>query len=259
MCTLTVLRDADRVLVTMNRDERRDRAPEVSPRISVDDAIGVAWAGPRDGAAGGTWMGANEFGVVACLLNQYASGSAAPPARDPSRPSRGAVVPALLTRGPWTQVLAWLESGFDPTAYGGFRLVIANAHETVLVVWTGAGRIETTRQSAERFFLSSSSWNQEEVLPWRRARFDEWCAVGAKATHRIPAIHLLRPDGMEAWAPLMAREHSATRSITQVDLGRRGHGLRVRWWPVVDGRVAAEPEGEAALALRAGSEGLPLP
>jgi len=257
MCTLTVLRDADRVLVTMNRDERRDRAPEISPRVSVDHSTGVAWAGPRDGAAGGTWMGANEFGVVACLLNQYASGSAPP--RDPSRPSRGAIVPALLARGSWGNGLAWLDSDFDPTAYDGFRLVLVNAEETVLVVWTGTGDLEIMRPPTERFFLSSSSWNQEEVLPWRRARFEEWCAAGAKATHRIPSIHLLRSEGMESWAPLMAREHSATRSITQVDLGRHGHGLRVRWWPVADGRVAAEPEGEAALALRTGSEGLPVP
>ncbi len=32
MCTVTVLRDADRVLVTMNRDERRTRAAATGRR-----------------------------------------------------------------------------------------------------------------------------------------------------------------------------------------------------------------------------------
>lgn len=251
MCTLTILRDSERVLVTMNRDERRDRAPEGPPKIAVDPSTGVAWVGPRDGNAGGTWMGMNEFGVVACLLNRYGADEAADRPAAP-RPSRGGIVARILGIGGWGEVVQSLAEAFDPAPYDGFRLVLASADEDPRVVdWSGDGDLATEVHPEPSFFLTSSSWRQDVVLPWRRERFDEWMAGGSRMEGRIPGIHLLRPEGMDSWAPLMSRELSATRSITQAELGRRGHGLRLRWWPVEQGgRTAKEPEGEAALALR---------
>lgn len=85
MCTVTVHRSANRLLVTMNRDEARDRAPEVPPAIHHND---VNWLAPSDSARGGTWIGVNDRGVVACLLNGYVEGDSVIRFRKASRAAR---------------------------------------------------------------------------------------------------------------------------------------------------------------------------
>jgi uncharacterized protein with NRDE domain len=90
MCTLTLLRASDRCLITMNRDDLIAR-PESPPKL--DGAHGAHMIAPLDLKAGGTWIGLNRHGLVACLLNRY----------DQAAPSdglsRGVIVPeALLGR-----------------------------------------------------------------------------------------------------------------------------------------------------------------
>ena len=53
MCTVTWLIQDESYLLLFNRDERRDRAPELAPRIHLQPARYIA---PLDGAAGGSWM-----------------------------------------------------------------------------------------------------------------------------------------------------------------------------------------------------------
>jgi uncharacterized protein with NRDE domain len=93
MCTAVLRWDRDGVLVAMNRDERRDRADELPPRI--DDGGPTRLLAPRDSERGGTWIGANEFGLVALLLNGYVTGDLDLIGR-PDVPSRGTIVPGLL-------------------------------------------------------------------------------------------------------------------------------------------------------------------
>jgi uncharacterized protein with NRDE domain len=81
MCTVTVLRSPERLLLTMNRDERRTRGEELAPR-KAGGGSSPAWIGPADGAKGGTWFGANDRGIMACLLNATAG--------TPARPRRSA-------------------------------------------------------------------------------------------------------------------------------------------------------------------------
>jgi uncharacterized protein with NRDE domain len=52
----------------MNRDDLADR-PEAAP--AEWPSAKPAFVAPKDLQAGGTWIGVNDHGVIACLLNRY--------------------------------------------------------------------------------------------------------------------------------------------------------------------------------------------
>ena len=68
MCTVSIVNRGDSILVTMNRDERRERSEEGMFSYRKQ---GVDLLFPRDGLAGGSWIACSERGELACLLNRY--------------------------------------------------------------------------------------------------------------------------------------------------------------------------------------------
>lgn len=225
MCTVTVLRDSSGILVTMNRDEQRSRAPELPPRLCGKAGSG-RWVSPLDGESGGTWIGANGRGVVACLLNNYAA--TPPPA---IHGSRGRIIPEALARGRIEEISAWLAEDFDPRGFAPFTLLLASVDNARRFEWEGAGQLLSHPIDADRWMVTSSSWNTEAVLEWRRAEFTRWLDGGCEFDGELPAFHLLQPEGMAEWSPLMAREKTHTRSITQVRLTKAPPQAEMRYWP----------------------------
>lgn len=90
MCTLVVLNRLHPdypLIVAANRDEFRDRE-SLPPRvIDVGPPKGVKAIAGRDLLAGGTWLGINEFGVVAGVTNRRDWTG-----RNPAMRSRGSLV-----------------------------------------------------------------------------------------------------------------------------------------------------------------------
>lgn len=229
MCTVTVQRSRGRLVVTMSRDERRDRLPEEPPSVR---SAHYAWAAPRDGAAGGTWFAVSAAGVVGCILNRY---------QDEFVPPKGRVVPS---RGEVLRLLCEHEEPRDTSSIRGelsqfapFTLLLACKSEAARIDWNGA-RLSRRALAAPYALVTSSSWRTEAVLAWRRRAFAEWRTAADHDERGIPTLHLLAPEGRAEWAPLMSREKSATRSITQAVLDFRKRRADVRYWPVEDGRVA---------------------
>ena len=90
MCTVTLLPYDDGFRLACNRDERRDRLPALPP---TSHACGNRTATfPVDPAGGGTWIGVNDAGLVATLLNQTRFGDARPITAQ----SRGLIVPLVM-------------------------------------------------------------------------------------------------------------------------------------------------------------------
>lgn len=255
MCTVTLRRSGRGYLLTMNRDELLERAPEEPP--CLHDEGRVKWAGPLDGAGRGTWIGLNEFGVTAALLNRYADagadGADAYAAREntASRPSRGRIIPQALGRGRGRDVLNWIEGPFDPTPYEGFTLLVAWPGGARLFLWKGAGTLVAREAAKPWEWLSSSSWRQPEVLDWRRRLFDEWLATGEAFRGPLPAYHLMQPPGREAWSPLMRRDYASTRSITQVEVPPDTTRGILRYWPQPDPAQSVEDEPLLDMPLEA--------
>ncbi len=93
MCTVTYLPLAeDRFILTSNRDEGVMRKPALMPQVY--EVAGKQVMFPKDGEAGGTWIGATPYGRVVCLMN----GAFVRHERElPYRMSRGQVVLDALT------------------------------------------------------------------------------------------------------------------------------------------------------------------
>ena len=229
MCTVTLRCGAGSLLLTMNRDERVERAPEEAPRRISGDALRPSWLAPFDGASGGTWIGVNERGVASCVLNGYEPADEGLRG-DPSVPSRGSIIPRILEEqdglGP-----ARLPGGLDFSAYPSFTLLVASPEGGEIVRWRRGVGLTRENVPLGLTFLTSSSWNEPEVSLWRRRAFDAWRAAGEPETGGLPTLHLVAPAGDEATAPFMTREKSATRSITQVRVDGSGQVASLSWWP----------------------------
>jgi len=93
MCTVTYLPlGGDNFILTSNRDEGVTRKPALMPKAY--DVTGKKVIFPKDGEAGGTWIGMSENGRVVCLMN----GAFVRHERElPYRMSRGQVVLDALT------------------------------------------------------------------------------------------------------------------------------------------------------------------
>jgi len=120
MCTFIILRRPNAawpVLIAANRDEMIDR-PWLPPARHWPDRPEVV-AG-QDVLAGGSWLGLNDHGVVAGILNRH--GSLGPAA---GQRSRGELVLEALDHADASEAAEAL-SHIEPAAYRTFNLMIAD-------------------------------------------------------------------------------------------------------------------------------------
>lgn len=230
----------------MNRDEKRTRGPEAPPEFHSDEKTGVTTLAPIDKPSGGTWIGVNNHGVLACILNSYRAEDGR--AIDGSRyRSRGTIIPQLLAMKTFEEIMSYFKSGFKFDQYSSFQLLVADSAGS-MICDSHSCKIEILDKSNDWQMWTSSSWKTEEVLNWRREEFDNWVRDGAPFLHEVPAFHLLQPDELEEWSPLMSREKTCTRSITQISINYTQKTAFMRWWPDPD-KALSNPSTENKLAL----------
>jgi len=234
----------------MNRDEARTRGAEQPPEV-YETASGMPWAAPTDSEKGGTWMAINGRGLAGCLLNRYQDVVAMAPE---SAESRGWILPRLMAFPCLDDASDALQGGaIDPTRFPPFTLLLASPAGARRFDWRGDSAFTMCDLGPSWQFISSSFFEPETVLPWRQQAFDDWRDKGAALHQGIPAIHLYSPPGQESMAPMMSRDISCTRSITQASFGEGGHGARLRYAPVTKGALAW-PALSEVIALPAASD-----
>jgi len=159
MCTLVLLRRPGHewpVLLAANRDEMIDR-PSSPPGRHWPDRPDVV-AG-KDELSSGSWLGLNDFGVVAAVLNR--TGSLGP--ADGKR-SRGELVLDALDHADARSAAEAL-ANIDPTAYRSFNLVIADNRDSYwLAARNGAYSVES-RAIPEGYSLFTSQDRNELRAP----------------------------------------------------------------------------------------------
>jgi hypothetical protein len=136
MCTLVALRRPDAawpLLLAANRDELRGR-PSRAPGRHWPDRPHVR--GGLDLEAGGTWLGVNDDGVAAAVLNRR--GTLGP---QPGKRSRGELVLEALDHAE-AYLAAEALRGLDPAAWRPFNLVVADAVDAFWLRHAGDGRIQ---------------------------------------------------------------------------------------------------------------------
>ncbi len=122
------------MVVAANRDEYLAR-PATAPELLNDDPIVI---GGKDLKAGGTWLGVNQYGLVAGLLNRRASGSI-----DPARRSRGLLCLEALRYRAAGDALRFVTAQ-NGAAYNSFNLLIASRDEA-FVAYNRRDEVETSR------------------------------------------------------------------------------------------------------------------
>ncbi len=131
MCTLVLLRRPDHewpLLLAANRDEMSNR-PWSSPERHWPDRPNVV-AG-RDELAEGSWLGINDEGMVAGIMNREGALGPSVNAR-----SRGELVLEALDHAD-ARVAADALSYLDPAAYRAFNLVVADAIDAFWICHRG--------------------------------------------------------------------------------------------------------------------------
>ena len=228
MCTVTIYRRSEQLLVTMNRDERWTRASEMPPTLHQAKSGSESWIGPTDGERGGTWIGANSAGVVACILNAYADGDLELLGRS-DVPSRGEIIPSLLDRDR-KDVFRFVERDLDPTPYPSFILMVAASDSGLIVRWTLGSGVEYESLDQGWNLVTSSWWRSNEVASWRRSRFEDWLESGSPFDGPLPSFNLLEEPGEREYSPFMTRSFSGTRSVSQISTDRRRSDIEMRYW-----------------------------
>jgi hypothetical protein len=135
MCTLILLRRPGHpwpVLIAANRDEERSR-PSRPPGRHWDDRPDVV-AG-LDLLAGGSWLGLNDHGLIAAVMNREGTLGSAPGKR-----SRGELVLEALDHAEAGEAAGAL-ADLSPDAYRPFNLVLADARDAYWLRHGGDGEI----------------------------------------------------------------------------------------------------------------------
>jgi hypothetical protein len=221
MCTVTVVPHQKGIRVMCNRDERRSRPAALPPQ--VHDLGRRLAAFPVDPRGGGSWVGANDAGIVVSLLN--VSGPSQSSSQVPKR-SRGLIVREVLRCGSLSDVLETV-AVLDARQFDMFRLV-AMHRLTAVDVTTDGVRTAIRPQitiDAPLLFTSSSLGDALVEAPRQQLfqemvveRRSEWLRGQARFhRHQWP----LRPE----ISVRMERDDALTVSRTIVDVTRARRSL----------------------------------
>lgn len=230
MCTVTVLAGAalsararlgDLVLrVVCNRDEARSRPDAEPPAAHTIDGRTVLM--PRDPEGGGTWIAANDRGLVFVLLNAYPPqplGTASVSATAEARTSRGSIIPSLASSDSVSEALD-RATYVDVNVFRPFRLMLLDRHQ-LIECWL-EGTVLRHRQAFLNAPLvrTSSSLGDAVVQAPRRALFRRFFAGTADPLAAQDAFHDHQWPGAEAISIRMERTEARTVSRSVVEVGR---------------------------------------
>ncbi|MDB4537226.1 NRDE family protein [Akkermansiaceae bacterium] len=199
MCTLTWWRDRSGALeIYFNRDERKTRPIADPPALR--ELNGLRFLSPRDPKGGGTWMTANELGMVVCLLNKWELEGRA----TLSPKSRGELVWQMAAISSLDEVEDHLE---NLESYPAFTLVVFSSDGERRWDWDGK---ELTRSEA-MIPVTSSSFCFEEVKAAREGAF----ASGKRGED----YHSSKDEPSSAYTVRMNRPDAQTWSRSRLVVG----------------------------------------
>ncbi len=217
MCTLSIFNNKDEIIVTMNRDEHRQREEENRLILNHKNSSKIKIVYPVDKLAGGSWFGGNEHGVVLALLNRYQDSVSE------NKATRGEIIPLLLGCEDITHILSQLDT-LNTRRYNPFDLIIVTSNSSYCFSWNGESTQLTALDLEKPYFISSSSVDREAVLSWRQRFFSR--LIKEKYPDKISAVQILKNIHLQqlktdkSKSIFMSRDHSHTKSICQARISR---------------------------------------
>lgn len=212
MCTVSIIPLPQGLRLAINRDELRTRPRALRPAIvTLDSGVCAAW--PTDAQAGGTWVAANDLGVVFALLNGNPR-PMPPMPPDSALASRGLIIPMLVDSERAMSASRRLES-LDLSRYAPFRLVAADGSSIIDAFWDRR-RLRTQRRPMSPVSFASSGLGDAKVAS-RVTLFDELLARKGATASMQDEFHQHRWPGRPEISVLMSRPEARTVSLTRVE------------------------------------------
>ncbi len=219
MCTLSFLPENGGFHLLMNRDEQRSRPQALPPRLHHCGSLKAVYPSEQ---GGGTWIGLNDAGLCAALINWYAR----PLLIERPAFSRGLLIPTLLSASSSEGALLFLRS-LPLGKLAPFRLFLFHVRETKATMVTSDGEIvEQHELPWERSHWFSSGHDEAEAS---RVRGETSVLASAEADASslpwIRRLHRSHEPEEGAYSFCMHREDACTVSLTEVSVGKEGGSL----------------------------------
>jgi hypothetical protein len=210
MCTVTFLPLSDNGFVlTSNRDVGYQREKALAPKTYIEDGVSLHY--PKDGKAGGTWIGTSRNNRLICLLN---GGFENHIQQKSYAKSRGLIVKELLITEDFEEGCLELNlKGIEP-----FTLVVVDWKEENKLfefVWDGNQRFFKELEW-QPMIWSSSTLYTDKMKALRQAWFREWFIGKGMSPENSLDFHKNAGLGFPEVDVFMRRERVGTVSITQI-------------------------------------------
>lgn len=210
MCTVTFLPLPDKGFVlTSNRDVGYQREKAMEPAPYLEEGVSLRY--PKDGKAGGTWIGTSRDNRLICLLN----GGFENHTRVSSYPkSRGLIVKELLIAKHFKETCLSINlEGIEP-----FTLVVVDwckENKLFEFVWDGEHRHLNELDQIPRIWSSSTLFTKE-MKRMRLEWFSKWVQEEEKSPESMLKFHNQAGVGDPEIDVVLKRKKVGTVSITQV-------------------------------------------
>lgn len=210
MCTVTYLPLSNHnFILTSSRDVPFEREKAFPPTTYLEDGVNLTY--PKDGKAGGTWIGVSDNNRLICLLN---GGFEYHTSRTAYRMSRGQIL-KLLLKAP--DLLGFIDE-IDLKDIEPFTLVIINWQSDLQLsefVWDGAKK-HLKKLPLEPHIWSSATLYDASIRQLRQDWFREWLKNKTFTKEALIEFHHSAGIGDCTIDLMMNRGLSGTVSITSV-------------------------------------------
>lgn len=212
MCTLSFMPVRGGFHLLMNRDEQRSRPDALPPRLHPSGRLRSIYPSEQ---GGGTWIGGNDAGLCAALLNWYAR----PVLIERRAFSRGLIIPTILGAPDSEGALVFLKS-LPLGKLAPFRLFLFHARETKATMITSDGAtLELRKLPWERSHWFSSGHDEAEVSRIRgETALSAAADTDAGTLTWLRRLHLSHEPQEGAYSFCMHREDACTVSFTELSI-----------------------------------------
>jgi uncharacterized protein with NRDE domain len=233
MCTVTIVPYQDGFRLVCNRDERCDRPSALPPALHRLDSASAVY--PSDPQGGGTWVGLNDAGLAATLLNRTIG--TAPAGDATGRRSRGLIIPRILGSRSLIDALD-RAVGLDASQFRAFRLLLVQRMAAAVVTSDGSSLSLETMSLAHPIMLTSSSLGDARVELPRRRLFER--AVLRRRTQWLQAQRVFHAHQWQSHTDVSVRmERADARTVSRTVINVTSGTFELHYTPLGSTRRAA--------------------